>query len=420
MSEALPLVQRGKQLLDLRRYAEAEATFREALALSPTDPDALHLLAICQYVQPGGASKALPTIDAAIASEPNEGQLHASRSIILTALSREKEALAAALEATRLDPDNSRAWAALGRAHAASNRWAEVEKAARQALSLDPEDTEAATMLAHALRLQGRHEENAGQIAGMLQRDAEDDRVHAAAGWSALQQGRTKEAEAHFLEALRLDPSSEFARQGLLESFKARNAFYRAYLRYVFFMQGLTGGQQWLIILGLIFVPNIGRSIGGIPGLLLVTLYWYFVVWVHCASTLGNFFVMFDRAARHALKPAERRGGLLVGLTLAVGLVCTIAGLAMGSAGIYRAGDIVVAAAVPFAHVFSSRFPAGTLLFAALGLVPTIGAVMALAQHFTPGLVLPEIAQVFYSSGFLCVVASTWLASVPSLKRQRE
>jgi Flp pilus assembly protein TadD len=407
------------QLRELRRYAEAEAMFKEALSLAPHDPDTLHELALCQYLQPQGETRAVATIDSAIAAAPNESDLHATRSLILAAIPRAKEAVVAATEATRLDPYNVRAWVGLATSHAASQRWADVEQAARQALALDPDQSDAATLLAHALRLQGRHEENAGQIAGMLQRGAEDDRVHAAAGWSALQQGRSKEAEQHFVEALRLAPDSDFARQGLLESFKARNAFYRAYLRYVFFMQGLTGGKQWLIILGLLFVPRIGRAIGGVPGLLIITLYWYFVVWIHCASSIGNFLVLFDRTARQALRPEERRGGLLVGVTIILGLLCTASGLFMGEPDIYAAGDIVIAAAVPFAHVFASRFPVGTVVFAGLGLFPVIGALFAITHYFAPGAVSIEMGKVFYSSGFLCVVAATWLANVPSLKRQR-
>lgn len=418
MSFDSPIVRRAIQLRELRRLPEAEAMFKDALAQSPHDADTLHELALTQYLQPQGEPRALATIDSAIASAPNESDLHATRAIILGGMARAKDATTSAEEAIRLDPTNVRAWIALANAHSAASRWAEVEKAARQALSLDADNNDAATLLAHALRLQGKHEENAGQIAGMLARDAEDERVHAAAGWSALQQGRAKEAEQHFLEALRLDPENDFARQGLLESFKARNPIYRAYLGYVFFMQGLTAGKQWLIILGLLFVPKIGRAIGGIPGALIVTLYWYFVVWIHCASALGNFLVLFDRAARHALLPDERRSGILVGLTLIAGLTCTLAGLALGSGNIYLSGDIVVAAAVPFAHVFASRFPIGTLVFGGLGLLPVIGGACALSQVFFPGLVPVETARAFYGSGLLCVVAATWLANVPSLKRQ--
>src|SRR6478736_4148783 len=221
MSDAPGLVRRAVQLRDLRRYAEAEAMFKDALAQSPHDPDTLHELALCQYLQPQGEKRAIATIESAIAAAPNESDLHATRALILAAIPRVKDAAVAAKEATRLDPYNVRAWVALASSHSAAQRWADVEQAARHALALDPDQSDAATMLAHALRLQGKHEENAGQIAGMLHRDAEDDRVHAAAGWSALQQGRGKEAEKHFLEALRLDPNNDFARQGLLESFRA-------------------------------------------------------------------------------------------------------------------------------------------------------------------------------------------------------
>src|SRR3954464_5363439 len=83
MSDAPGLVRRAVQLRDLRRYAEAEAMFKDALAQSPHDPDTLHELALCQYLQPQGEKRAISTIESAIAAAPNESDLHATRALIL-------------------------------------------------------------------------------------------------------------------------------------------------------------------------------------------------------------------------------------------------------------------------------------------------------------------------------------------------
>ncbi|HWB61536.1 MAG TPA: tetratricopeptide repeat protein, partial [Chthoniobacteraceae bacterium] len=254
-------IQRGLLLRQQRRYAEAEGFFRDALAQNPNDSFALMQLASCQLQMENRERDALQSIDRAIALEPNEAAYHGMRSCVLSSLDRGAEALKAADAGIELDPTSSFVFTARAQALLHLEKWSDAEAAARQALFLDADNSSAANQLAQALRLQNKMDENAGQIAGMLMRDPEDARTHGSAGWSALQRGNHREAARHFVEALRLDPESEYARHGLMESFRARSPLYRAYLAYGFWMQKIGGRMRMAVILGLVVAVNFSRAL---------------------------------------------------------------------------------------------------------------------------------------------------------------
>src|SRR3712207_7475219 len=55
--------------------------------------------------------------------------------------------------------------------------------------------------------------------------------LHANRGWQEAHRGNYEQAMAHFREALRIDASLEWAREGVVEVLKARNPVYRVMLR---------------------------------------------------------------------------------------------------------------------------------------------------------------------------------------------
>jgi tetratricopeptide (TPR) repeat protein len=292
---------RGRILLEQKRYADAEKYFREGLASDPNDAEAFYFLAVCQLNQ-DRPKEALETVERALEFSPEASESHALRSLILSDLERSREALAAAEEAIRLDPDSDFGFVAQAAAHLRRQNWSAAETSARRALELNPENSSAANQLAQALRLQNRLQESAEQTEYMLSQDAEDADTHATAGWVALQRSDHRKAEEHFLEALRLEPTNTNARSGLKESYKARSPFYRVYLKYCFFLLRFTEAQRWALVIGLLIAVRVGRKI--LPGPLSMTLlaaYLLFVLWAHVASPVGNFQLLLDRAARHAL-----------------------------------------------------------------------------------------------------------------------
>jgi len=326
-------VQRGLILKEQGRYPEAEGFFRDALAQNPHDAFAFMQLSACQLQMQGREKDALQSIERALQIEPGEAAYHGMCSFILCALKRPADALKSAREGIAISPDSSFVFTAEAQAFLSLEKWADAENSARQALSLDADNTSAANQLAQALRLQNKMAENADQIAGMLARDPHDAYTHSSAGWAALQRGERAVAEQHFLEALRLDPNSENARSGLLNSFRARSPLYRGFLAYSFWMQRLSKGARWGVILGLYFGSRFARTIftGSLApvGIAIGVLYALFVLWVWIAKGVGNFILLFDRFAKHALRRNEKIEACFVGGGICAGILMLVAGFAL-------------------------------------------------------------------------------------------
>ncbi len=412
-----PQILRGLQLKDLGRYADAENAFREALAQEPNDAFALHQLAACQLHQPQRKREALATIDRAIAKEPNDADHHVLRSYILSVLDRPRDGLAAAQTALSLDPHHAGAFTAEAQAHLQTEQWPRAEQSARQALALDADNSAAANQLAQALRLQNKNAENAAHLAGMLARDPEDPFTHANAGWTALQRGEHRAAETHFREALRLDPDFESARDGLLNSFRARSPIYRTYLRYCFFMQRLSSGARWAVIIGLYFGVKLAGQIPG--GDALVALYMLFVLWVWVAKPVGNFFLLFDSFARYALRPREKLEAAAVGGSLGPGLALLIASFAFGWPAVVTLGIGLIAASFPLSMTFTNGSRPGTWLFGTVAAVTLLGAALTALAHLVP-LIDQSTARQIFTVGAIGCLAATWLGNVPALRRPAE
>lgn len=415
-----PQLLRGIQLNELGRHADAETAIRRALADNPTDAFALHHLAVCQFHQPAKRREALATIAKAIALEPNEADHHILRSFILSASEKPKDALSSARDALALDPYHSGAFAAEAQAHLQTENWSAAEKAARQALALDGDNSLAANQLAQALRLQNKLVENAEHLAGMLARDPEDPFTHANAGWTALQRGNHRGAEEHFREALRIDPEFESAREGLLNSFRARSPFYRGYLRYCFALLRLTQGGRWAVLIGLYLAYRLSRMLMETPfkalGIAFCALYLVFALWVWVAKGVGNFFLLADRFAKHALRPAEKIEAVLVGGGVLVGVPLLLIGVFFGPSALFVLGCGLTGAAFPLSMTLTNESAAGRYIFGTIGF-----GTFALTPLLTADAVFPFLPSgtglVLLMGMLLLCALTTWIGNIPALRR---
>ncbi|MBL9156182.1 MAG: tetratricopeptide repeat protein [Verrucomicrobiales bacterium] len=416
----------GLLLQDQGRLEEAEACFYGVLAREPENDFVLGRLALCQMHQPGKKKTALESVDAAIRLRADEPFYHSLRSLILSDLHRGREALAAVDRALALDPSDSFTLAAKAAAFCSMERWAEGEEWSRRSLAADPDNAMASNLLAHTLRLQGKSELNAAAVARLLEADPEDSFAHVNAGWSALHRGDRRQAETHFREALRLDPESDAAREGLIESFRARSVFYRAYLSYCFFMQRFTGGKQWLIIIGFYLVYQASRryleKINPLYAGLLAILWLGLVLWVWLAPGVGNFLILLDRSARLALKPGERNQGIAVGGALIAGLVLGAGGFFSGYAPILLAGIGLIASTVPAALAFDNDSTVGRYVFGGLAGLVYLGTIVSFAVEAVrfPANGLHPVTTSLGGAALLAAIACTWLGNVRSLRRGDE
>ena len=96
----------------------------------------------------------------------------------------------------------------------------------------------------------GRRQEAGHTIEAALARDPDNAVTHANQGWTLLEANDPAKALEHFREALRIDPTSEWARLGIVEALKARHFVYRTMLKYFLWMAKLSGKMQWGVVIG--------------------------------------------------------------------------------------------------------------------------------------------------------------------------
>ncbi len=138
---------RAQICFDLGRVAEAERDVRRAIEINPEDEDSYELYARLLYIF-DKSQAALRLVEHALTLAPDEASLHELRSQILLEVHPKEAELSeqAALQALRLDPEQTDAHAALGIVRLRQGRHDEAEACFRDALTLDP---------AHGLALHG-------------------------------------------------------------------------------------------------------------------------------------------------------------------------------------------------------------------------------------------------------------------------
>ncbi|MDF1851269.1 MAG: tetratricopeptide repeat protein [Verrucomicrobiales bacterium] len=418
----------GLLLQEQGRLEEAEACFQQVLMQEPENDFVYGRLALCQLNQEGKKKASLRSVEEAIRIRPDGSFYHALKSLVLADLCKGKESLVSADTALALAPEDGFVLAAKANAFCSLQRWAEGEEWSRKALTADGEHPMATNLLAHCLRMQGKGEENREAVGRLLAADPESILAHVNAGWSALQHGEQEQAESHFREALRIDPELDMAREGLIESFRARSIFYRAYLSYVFFLQRFTQGRKWMILIGIIVIYQVSwrllervhpmAAVG--VGLLFLTL----VMWIWLAPGVGNFLILMDRSARLALRPREKGQGIAVGGAVVVGLVLVTVGVFAEILPAIFSGGCLIASAVPASLSWGNESRAGRRVFGSItGVLYGLAVILPLllmGQKVTSEDDLPPLVAPISLFGLLLVVASTWLGNLQSLRTPTE
>ena len=413
-------LQHGILLQDQGRIEEAEACFHSVLAREPDNDFVYSRLALCQMNQEGRKRDALKSIEEAIRIRPDDAFYYSVKSLILADLHRGKDAVAAAEQALAIHPGDAFSYTAKANAYCEMHRWADAEEWSLKALAIDADHSMAANILTHVLRLQGKSDLNELAVDQLLAADPEDSLAHVNAGWSALQRFDNTVAEEHFREALRLDPESEPARDGLLESFKARSWFYRTYLSYCFFMQRFTGGKQWAIIIAFYVAYRVlTRILSPIASGIVVFLYLGFVMWVWLAPGIGNFLVFLDKSARLALRKSERRLGIAVGGALFSGILILVTGIIWSSIPAMILGTGLVLSTVPASLAFDNESKKGRLVFGSIvGFVYFATLLSSSYEALYPK--VNDLSRLSLWLGIPAIVSAvlcTWLGNIPALRR---
>jgi tetratricopeptide (TPR) repeat protein len=196
------------------RLAEAEAIYRQILAVNACHPDSLHLLGMIEH-QRGNQELAVATIRRAIAITPDEAAYHSNLGTILQAQGELDEAASCFERALALKPDWSEVHSNLGNILQLQGRLDEAAACQERALILKPDCVEAFSNLGNIRQNQHRLAEAMALYdqALVIKPDYAD--AHNNLGTALLEQDKIDEAVAHFERALVLRPDFVAAHNNL-------------------------------------------------------------------------------------------------------------------------------------------------------------------------------------------------------------
>jgi tetratricopeptide (TPR) repeat protein len=368
---------RARVLLDQGRYDLGERELRQALVVEPDAAEAQALLALCLGHQER-YQEATEAAREAIRLAPDIGFAHHVLAGVLADRHRPDEARAAIEEAIRLEPWQASHYSLLAGVLGQQEKWEEALAAADRGLALDPEHLGCLNARIMALVRRGRRDEAAETSAEALAQAPDSAYTHANEGWACLHRNDAKQALVHFREALRLDPTLDWARYGMVEALKARYPVYGLMLRYFLWMNRLDPRVRWGVLLGGWFLA---RFLGP-----LIILYWIFVYLTWTADPLFNLVLRLHPDGRHALSREQRVASNWVGAAALLALLSFVGLLIFRQAWLGDALIIFGALIIPIAGTFQCAVGWPRRVMAAYTLVLFAAGVGAIVLHVAPDL----------------------------------
>jgi len=397
---------------------------------------------VLEYLADGQQAEALEQLDRLIREEPYHGTAHALRALIhanqgqldraaddagtakqlasdhpfvlyvagAVALQQGAvlEAIRAAEEAQQFDPTYADAVLLEARARATAGQWARVIALADRVVEQEPENEEAAVLAAVARDVERDGELDEMAWKSLAERFPLNPVARAGSGWTRMHAGQIRAARAEFEQALALDPSLPWAKQGLVLALKARNPVYALLLRFFLWFSGLpTRTRTYVLIGGLLAYNLLRRTARTEPELKpfitpLLIAYAGFVVLTWLADPLLNLVLMARPEGRRLLTPDEKRGAVLVGacLTLAALLGVTAAFTPWKNAGMSAFGVGFTSFAVTAAYQRRGRKRTQLQVLAGIALCSSLAA----------GILPDQFAGIALVIAILCIVLGTWMS----------
>lgn len=218
---AAALLQQGVQHQVARRFAEAEASYRQVLRLQPVHADALHLLGVICHAT-GRYDEAVDLIRRAIRQNGRNAAYHSDLGALLYEQGKPGEAEVACRNAIAVDPEHAAAWSNLGSALRALGRREDSAAACRRAVAIKPDYAEAYSNLGNALIDQGLLEDAIGAFRESIRIDPGYAQAWSNLGSALHSLGRLDDAIAAHRQAIALKPGLAVAHSNLAVALTAR------------------------------------------------------------------------------------------------------------------------------------------------------------------------------------------------------
>ena len=203
------------------RLVEAEAIYRQILAVAPERADVTHLLGVLAG-QTGRSEEAVALLRQSIALRPDHAEAHKNLGIALKASGRLDEAEAAFRQAIALKPDYAEACKNLGSTLHQAGRVDEAIATYRQAIALQPGFSDAHDNLGVALREKGLLDEAESACRQAVTLNPRRPESHNNLGNALYDKRRFDEAIAAYRAAVDLRPNFAQAYNNLGIALKAK------------------------------------------------------------------------------------------------------------------------------------------------------------------------------------------------------
>jgi len=204
------------------RLAEAEAIYRQILAMDARHPDSLHLLGMIEH-QRGRHAAAAELIRAAIAVNPAEAAYHSNLGTILQAQGNLDEAAECFERALALKPGWAEVHSNLGNILQAQGKLDAAAVRQERALSLKPDCTEAWSNLGNIRQAQGKLDDAVAYYERALALKPDFADAHNNLGNALATLDQIDSAVAHYERALVLKPEWAYAHNNLGNALTIQN-----------------------------------------------------------------------------------------------------------------------------------------------------------------------------------------------------
>lgn len=219
---AADIVRKGLALHQQKRLSEAEALYRQALALAPGLAEAHHLLGVAA-LQGGRLAEAVASARRAIALKADQAPYHYGLANALKETGDLSGAEAAYQEVIRLKRDFPEAWLGLGNLAQARGEWQTAADGYATALKLRPGDPDALLNLGTALAGMGKHEQAIDHYRRALTARPDFAEAESNLGLALKRLGKHDEAMVHVRRAIDLKPDYPDALNNLGNLLAARH-----------------------------------------------------------------------------------------------------------------------------------------------------------------------------------------------------
>lgn len=388
------LITMGRLMLAQSRTEDAERLLGQAVAEMPNNAEAKSLLAFVVSMDRDRLTEATHLAQQAISDDPEEGLGFRALSTIQLKRNDPKEALASIQQAIMLEPHEVVNYGCKAQCLMVLQRWADALDTAEVGLKLEPDDETCSSIRLLALERLGRVSDALNEGQRLVQNSPDSAEAHASQGWALLNNDDYKGAQAAFREALRLDPSSEFARMGMAEAIKQTNFLYRGLLKFSMFISRFSGKQQIIILVGIWLamfgIPKLAAAVPAFEPYALPLKLCFFVLvlatWI--LPILANTVLRFHPFGKFLLSRRENVASLWMGIVLLLGVVWAIAGYAI------------------------MQDPFLVLLAAILSLYLAIPLKLTIDANEGPASYICYTVAIIFSLGFLVMLASSFMGDI--------